>query len=71
MPGPVLITPTNRFTARRKPIEHACDCGHREMIVPPCGEGVIIWVCSCGQRWRIDFKGSGFACGETILKGVS
>ena len=71
MAGPVLISPTNHFTAKRSPIEHACDCGHREMIVPPCGEGVILWVCTCGLKWRIDFKGSGHACGEVLSKGVS
>jgi len=67
---PRIITPERQYTAKRRPFEHSCKCGHREMIVPPCGMGEIIWNCSCGVRYRLCFAGKGSQCTESIFVGA-
>ena len=69
--APLIQTPVNQYVAKRRPVEHSCKCGHKEMIVPPCcSEGVMVWTCKCGTKYRMIFQGEGRACGESIYKGV-
>lgn len=72
MPAPLLLTPfdTTLYTAKRRPVAHSCACGHREMLVPPCGKGEMVWTCPCGTRYRMTFAGEGGACTESVFKAV-
>jgi hypothetical protein len=70
--GTLILTPAENpeFDLMRRPVAHACKCGWKENIVPPCGKGVTFWVCKCGIHYRMDFEGVGVQCGETIAKGL-
>lgn len=70
MSDSILVKPKDTYVAKRVPINHACKCGWSEMVVPPCGQGVIYWSCECGRKYRMEFKGKGLGAGHSIAKGI-
>ena len=60
--------------AKRRPVSWRCECGHREMLVPPCTkqmDGMMFWnCCKCGAHYQMTFAGSGAAAGERVSKRV-